>query len=211
MEKEISRFYAFFRARRVGGIKAKNFPRALDELVIIKFGSAMYVDRLTANLAEGVALIMLLYKLRGEIDLDKLEDKGIKEEIIHHLKTIDQLWARMDNALLMLARQKYVYDCQAVTSVDGMEILINAVFAVSLHEFLENLDLLQGDKFMEKIEAWRKGMESILIAILKSLGREKEAHQLAETSETATESLETRVQGKINRYPFEQWRISTGL
>lgn len=211
IENEISRFYALFTARQVGGIEAEAFPGVLWKLVINKFGSEMYVDRFGVNLAEGVALIMSLNNLRGVIDLDKLEDKGIEEDIIRHLKTIDQLWARLDKALLMLARQNYIYDRHKVTSADGMKILNDAIFAVSLHEFLDNLDLFRDDKFMETIETWREGMESILIAILNSIGWEEEAKDLADSSQSIRAELENRVQTREHRYPFQPWRISTAL
>ena len=174
MEKVINKFRAFFASRQVGGVQAEAFPGFLHNLVAQKFGSAKYVDRLTVNLAEGLALIIRLYDLRGEIDLEKLKDTGIREDIIRHFKAIIQLWARMDKALLMLARQKYEFDRHNVTSVDGMEILKDAIFAVSLHEFMENLDLFQDGKFIAKIECWCKGMESILYAILESLDLEEE-------------------------------------
>lgn len=194
MEKVINKFRAFFVSRQVGGVKAEAFPGVLHNLVAKKFGSAKYVDRLTMNLAESLALIIGLYDLRGAIDLEKLKDTGIREDIIRHFKTIIQLWARMDKALLMLARQKYEFDRHNVTSVDGMEILRDAIFAVSLHEFLENLDLFQDDKFMAKIEGWCEGMNSILNAIIESLDLEEE--EAAEVSEEITVQPESGMPDK---------------
>lgn len=191
--RDINKFYAFFTARQVGGIEAIDFPKSLRDLVIQKFGGPTYVNRLTINLAEVVALILKLYSLRREIDLEKLKDTGIQKDIIRHLKTIDRLWARMDKALLMLARQKYEYDWQGVSSVDGMNILEKAIFAIPLHDFLDNLDLFQDDKFMAKIQDWREGMESILINILMSLGRKKEADELFKVSLNITVQLGLRM------------------
>lgn len=191
MEKEINDFHISFAAHRVGGIRAGIFPRILRDLVIRKFGNAKYADRFTVNLAEAVTLVMELYDLRKEIDLEKLP-AGMREDIMRHLEIINQLWARMDKALIILARQKYEYGWKKVTSVDGMKILEDACSAVSLHEFLENLDLFPDTKFMEKIGDWRKSMEFILTAILKSLKREKEAQELVEVSEEITAQLESR-------------------
>lgn len=221
MEKEINKFHAFFISRRVGGVEATAFPEVLGSLVVQKFGSAKYIDRLLINLAEGVALIMDLYDLRGEIDLEKLKETGIREDIICHFKTIIQLWARMDKALLMLARQKYEFDRHNVTSVDGMQILEDAIFAVSLHEFLENLDLFQDDKFMAKIRGWRKGMKSILATILESLDWEEPAEAEEEPAEVEEEPTELKeeipVQPELGMPdkkrvdPYEYWRFSTIL
>lgn len=209
LKKEINDFYAFFKARQVGAIKARAFPRILRDLVIKKFGSATYVDELTVNLAEAIVLIVKIYNLRGDINLERLEE-GMEEDIIRHLKEIDELWSRMDNALVMLARQKYEYDWQRVTSGDGMKILEDAIFAVSLHEFLENLDLFQDDKFIEKMEDWRQSMDSIIVAILKSLGRNNEAEEMVKASEQIQTLLELRMDLKgMDR--FEYWRFSTTL
>lgn len=209
MKNEISDLYAFFKARRVGAIKARAFPKILRNLVIRKFGSAIYVDRLTASLAEAVVLIVKIYNLRGDINLEKI-GPGMEAYIIRRLKEIDQLWARMDKALVLLAREKYEYDRQRVTSKDGMKILENAIFAVSLHKFLENLDLFRNDKFIEKIENWRKSMESIIVAILKSLGRDVEAEEMVKTSEETEAQLKLRMDMK-GKHRFEYWRVSTPL
>lgn len=209
MRKEINDFYVFFKSRRVGAIKARAFPKALRELVIQKFGSANYVDQLTVSLAEAIVLIVRIYNLRGDIHLEELR-KGMEEDIIRHLQEIDQLWARMDKALVMLARQKYEYDRHRVTSEDGMKILENAIFAVPLHDFLENLDLLRDDKFIETIEDWRESMESIIVVILKNLGRNEEANEIIKTSEETKARLELRMDMK-KKYRFGYWRFSTAL
>lgn len=209
MKKEIADFFAYFKARRVGDIKARAFPAVLRNLVIRKFGSAIYVDRLTIGLAEALVLIVKIYNLRGCINL-KILGEEMEENIIRHLKEIDQLWARMDKALVMLARQKYEYDRHRVTSKDGMKILEDAIFAVSLHEFLENLDLFRDDKFIEKIEDWQKSMEPIIVAILRSLGLEKEADEMVKISGEIQTNLELRM-GLKRHDRFEYWRVSTGL
>lgn len=209
MRKEINDFYVFFGSRRVGAIKARAFPKALRDLVIQKFGSANYVDQLTVSLAEAIVLIVRVYSLRGDIHLEELR-KGMEEDIIRHLQEIDQLWARMDKALVMLARQKYEYDRHRVTSEDGMKILENAIFAVPLHDFLENLDLLRDDKFIETIEDWRESMESIIVVILKNLGRNEEANEIIKTSEETKARLELRMDMK-KKYRFGYWRFSTAL
>lgn len=209
MEEEINDFYAFFRARRVGAIKAGVFPKALRDLVIQKFGSANYVDQLTVSLAEAIVLIVRIYNLRGDINLEELRE-GMEEDIIRHLQKIDQLWVRMDKALVMLARQKYEFDRHRVTSQDGMKILENAIFAVPLHDFLENLDLLRDDKFIETIKDWRDSMESIIVAILKNLGRNEEANEIIKTSEETQAHLELRMDMK-RKDQFGYWRYSTAL
>lgn len=209
MEKEIDDFYAFFRARQVGAINAGAFPKALRDLVIQKFGSANYVDQLTVSLAETIVLIVRIYNLRGDIHLEELR-KGMEEDITRHLHEIDQLWARVDKALVMLGRQTYEYERHRVTSQDGMKILENAIFAVPLHDFLENLDLLRDDKFIETIGDWRDSMESIIVAILKNLGRNEEANEIIKTSEETQAHLELRMDIK-RKDRFGYWRYSTAL
>lgn len=196
IHKEINGFYTFFIARRVGSIRARAFPKALRDLVIRKFGSAKYVDQLTVSLAEAILLIVKIYDLRGDIHVEELP-KRMGEDIIRHLQEVAQLWARMDKALLMLARQqKYRssdnshHNTVVITSRDGMKILENAIFAVPLHDFLENLDL-QGDyKFIETVEDWRESMESIIAEILENLGRNEEANEIIKTSQESQAHLE---------------------
>lgn len=193
IQKEINDFYAFFIARRVGSIRARAFPKALRDLVIQKFGSAKYVDQLTVSLAEAIVLIGKIYDLRGDIHLEELP-KGMGEDIIRHLQEVAQLWARMDKALVMLARQQNNQSSDrhhrvTITSQDGMKILENAIFAVPLHDFLENLDL-QGDyKFIETIEDWRESMEYIIVEILENLGRNEEANEIIKTSRSLSPIL----------------------
>lgn len=193
IQKEINDFYAFFIARRVGSIRARAFPKALRDLVIQKFGSAKYVDQLTVSLAEASVLIGKIYDLRGDIHLEELPT-GMGEDIIRHLQEVAQLWARMDKALVMLARQQNNQSSDrhhrvTINSQDGMSILENAIFAVPLHDFLENLDL-QGDyKFIETIEDWRESMESIIAEILENLGRNEEANEIIKTSRSLSPIL----------------------
>lgn len=211
IQKEINDFYAFFIARRVGSIKARAFPKALRDLVIQKFGSAKYVDQLTVSLAEAIVLIVRIYNLRGDIHLEELR-KGMGEDIIRHLQEVDQLWVRMDKALLMLARQKYQSDRhhRVITSQDGMKILENAIFAVPLHDFLENLDLLRDEKFIETIVDWRESMESIIVEILKNLGRNEEANEITKISQEAQAHHELGMDLK-RKDRFGYWRHSTAL
>lgn len=186
MQCKIKQLYTDFAYSRIGGVSAKSLPHNLQSLAIEVFKTPKYVNQFAIALDDSAFLTEQLCILSLEIPDDNTKNlaEGFWEDVVHQLKQIIHLWLCMDRVLAKLAREQL--GNAAATSVDGMKIIQDDKFAVSLLKFMEMLNLFPGDKYLDQIGAWCHGTESLISVIHKTMGREMEPGREGELQDGST-------------------------